>query len=107
MSETEKTADISFRFEELDDTTVSITFVPGDIVNGAQPYNLKLIDVNWGMLDDILELQETAKDNPRVIFNFLDDHIEGGARPIPIKYTMSLFAAIAEYMNAVMSTQKN
>ena len=97
-----KTKDTSFRFEELDDTTVKVS-----VLNGSTPFETTLTEVTWGMLEDILAVQETSKDDPRAIFGFMNDHIKGGARSIPLKHTLSLFAAIAEYMSQVMDTQKN
>ena len=99
MAESEET---TFRFEELDNTTVAVS-----VLNGSEPFNIELKDVTWGMLEDILAVQDTAQNDPRAIFKFLNDYVEGGTRAIPLNKTMPLFQAIAEYMSQVMNTQKN
>jgi hypothetical protein len=105
MAENEEVKEpITYRFENIDDVTVKVS-VLGE--NGSTPFNVTLTGVTWGMLEDIMSVQETSKDDPRAIFSFMNDHIDGGARVIPLNRTTSLFAAIAEYMAQVMSTQKN
>jgi len=99
MAETEEK---TFRFEEVDDTTVKVS-----VLNGESPFDATLTGVTWGMMEDIMTVQETSGDDPRAIFGFMNEHIEGGTGAVPIKHTMSLFQAIAEYMNQVMATQKN
>lgn len=94
--------EITYRFDEVDDETVAVS-----VLNGAEPFNVTLQNVTWGMLEDIMNVQEAAKDDPKAIFKFLNEYIEGGSRSIPLKRTTSLFRAIAEYMNQVMSDQKN
>ena len=101
MTEKE-TKDITYRFEDIDETTVKVS-----VLNGAAPFETTLTDVTWGMLEDIMNVQEKSKDDPRAIFAFMNDHIKGGASAVPLKHTMSLFASIAEYMAQVMDTQKN
>ena len=98
MAEDKKT----YRFEELDDTTVRVSFL-----NGTAPYDITLTGVTWGMLEDILNVQEASADDPRAIIGFFNNHVQGGGNSIPLKHTMPLFQAIAEYMNQVMSAQKN
>lgn len=102
MPETKKETEITYRFEDVDDTTVNVS-----VLNGAAPFEVTFTNVTWGMLEDIMNVQETSKEDPRAIFGFLNEHVEGGARSVPLKHTLSLFQAIAEYMNQVMSTQKN
>lgn len=94
--------DKAFRFEELDHETVNITFL-----NGSEPFEVQLNDLNWGLMDDIFRVQEEAESKPEVIGAFFNEHIEGGGKAVPIKFTMPLFQAIAEYMKQVMDTQKN
>jgi hypothetical protein len=99
---------IKYRFEELDDgTSVKITMPDASALNGHAPFEVTLRGVTWGMLEDIMNIQETAKNDPKAIFNFLNEYVEGGAKAIPIKRTMSFFQAISEYMTSVMNTQKN
>jgi hypothetical protein len=104
MAETKEAQETIYRFEDIDDETVNVTVIGP---NGSAPYEVTLTAVTWGMLEDIMTVQETSKEDPRAIFSFMNDHIEGGARSVPLKHTMSLFGAIAEYMNQVMDTQKN
>jgi hypothetical protein len=101
MAETE-TKETTFRFEDIDDTTVKVS-----VLNGSSPFEVTLKNVTWGLLEDIMTVQETSKDDPRAIFAFLNEHVEGGGKAIPLKYTMSFFESIAEYMSQVMDTQKN
>lgn len=75
--------------------------------NGATPYEVTLIGVNWGMMEDITAVQNMAEDGPKAIFDFMHKHILGGTSAVPLKHTTSLFNAIAEYMTQVMNTQKN
>ena len=103
MAENEE-ATTTYRFENVDDVTVKVSVIG---TNGSTPFNVTLTGVTWGLLEDIMSVQETSKDDPRAIFSFMNDHIEGGARVIPLNRTTSLFAAIAEYMAQVMGTQKN
>ena len=103
MAENEE-ATTTYRFENVDDVTVKVSVIG---TNGSTPFNVTLTGVTWGLLEDIMSVQETSKDDPRAIFSFMNDHIEGGARVIPLNRTTSLFAAIAEYMSQVMGTQKN
>ena len=102
MTKAKTSEDTTFRFEDVDDTTVKVS-----VLNGSSPFEVTLTDVTWGLLEDIMTVQETSKDDPRAIFAFMNDHIEGGARGVPLKHTMSLFQSIAEYMSQVMDTQKN
>lgn len=97
-------ADTTYRFEELDDTTVNVALI-GE--NGSKPFEITLQNVTWGMLEDILSVQEKSKDDMQVVFSFFNEYIQGGGKSIPLKYTMSLFEAIAEYMNQVMTSAKN
>ena len=100
----EITKDITYRFEDVDDTTVVVTVVGS---NGSTPWQATMTGVTWGMMEEIMNIQERSKESITPIFDFLNSHIEGGTAAVPIKHTMSLFQAIAEYMNQVMSTQKN
>ena len=102
--ETKEAQETKYRFEDVGEeaVNVSVTFS-----NGTPPYDVTLTAVTWGMLEDIMTVQETAKDDPRAIFAFLNEHIDGGARAVPLKHTTALFGAIAEYMSQVMDTQKN
>jgi hypothetical protein len=106
MTEKEKVKEIKHRFDfqELDDTTVKVSVI-GE--NGSKPFETQLNGVTWGMLEDIMSVQERAKDDMKVVFAFFNEYVEGGGKAIPLKYTLSLFAAIAEYMSQVMDTQKN
>ena len=97
----EETKETTYRFEEIDDTTVRAS-----VLNGSTPFDVTLTNVTWGMLEDIMNVQETSADDPRAIFSFLNEYVEGGAKAIPLKRTMSFFEAISEYMNQVMSDQK-
>ena len=98
QTETEAT---KYRFEDIADTTVHVS-----MLNGSSPFEVTSTNVTWGLLEDIMTVQETSQDDPRAIFTFLKEHVEGGGRAIPLKYTMSFFEAIAEYMSQVMDTQK-
>jgi hypothetical protein len=100
----EAVAETTYRFEEIDDMTVNITVIDS---NGSGPFALTLNGVNWGMFDDVMGLQEEVKANPRAIPAFFDQYIEGGARAVPIRRTLPLFEAISQYLNQVMTTQKN
>ena len=82
MAEEKKANEIKYRFEEVDDETVAVS-----VLNGAEPFNVTLQNVTWGMLEDIMSVQDAAKDDPRAIFKFLNEYIEGGARAIPLKRT--------------------
>ena len=104
MAETKEVQETRYRFEDVGEESVSVT-VTGP--NGSAPYEVTLTAVTWGMLEDIMMVQETSKDDPRAIFTFLNEHVEGGAKSVPLKHTMSFFGAIAEYMSQVMDTQKN
>lgn len=84
--------------------TVGITVIDS---NGSKPFELQLNGVNWGMFDDVMSLQEAVKENPRAIPAFFESYIEGGASAVPIRRTVELFEAISQYMNQVMTTQKN
>jgi hypothetical protein len=103
MTEKEKEA-TRFRFEEIDDETVKVAVLSE---NGSKPFEVTLQHVTWGMLEDIMSVQEQSKDDMQVVFGFFNEYIAGGGRAIPLKYTMALFEAIAEYMNHVMVAQKN
>jgi hypothetical protein len=98
----EITKDITYRFEDVDDTTVVVT-----VLDLYTPWQATMTGVTWGMMEEIMNIQERSKESITPIFDFLNNHIEGGTAAVPIKHTMSLFQAIAEYMNQVMSTQKN
>ena len=84
-------------------TSVLVTHISE---NGSAPFEVRLTNVTWGMLEDIMNVQEKSADDPRAIFAFLNAHVDGGAGSIPLKYTLAFFEAISEYMNAVMNTQK-
>jgi len=99
-------ADTTFRFEELPDDQVHITFARDD--NGSSPYEFVLMETTWGMLEDIMAIQESAGDgDPKPIFNFLNTYIEGGTKAIPLRHTFNLFRAISEYLQQALAEQKN
>ena len=97
--------EIKHSFEELDDTTVKVTVTSN--LNGSTPFQVTLVNVTWGMLEEILAVQGTSQDDPGAIFKFLNEYVEGGTKAIPLKRTMAFFQAISEYMQSVMATQKN
>lgn len=101
MAET-KEEETTYRFEEVDATKVKIT-----VLNGAEPFEVALTNTTLGMLEDILNVQDTSDEDPRAIFKFLDEYVEGGGRAIPINRMLSLFQAIAKYTEHAMNTQKN
>jgi hypothetical protein len=104
MAENEAVEETTYRFEELDDTTVKVT-APN--LNGSVPFSVTLVNVTWGMLEEMLAVQASSQDDPGAIFKFLNEYVEGGTKSIPLKRTMQFFQAISEYMQAVMQTQKN
>ncbi len=89
-----------YRFRELENDSVQIT-------DNDSGLDITLIEVHWGMLEDMMAFQETVKDNPQEIFKFFGTYIEGGGRAVPIRHTQSLFKAIAEYLKTAMTDQKN
>ena len=102
----EKKAGTVFRFEELPDEKVRISFVNDG--NGSAPYTFTLTETTWGMLEDIMAIQETAgQGDSKPIFAFLNTYIEGGARAIPLRHTFNLFRAISEYLKQALAEQKN
>jgi len=103
MAESEVT-ETKFRFEEIDDSSVKVSVIGP---NGAKPFEAQLNNVTWGMLEDIVTMQDEAERDMRAIFGFFNKYVEGGGGAVPIKYTMPFFESIAAYMNEVMNTQKN
>ena len=104
MTESGNDEGTTFRFEDTDIGVVQVTIISG---NGSAPFDVTLKNVTWGMLEDIMAVQEKAKDDMKVVFDFFNDYVEGGGRAVPLMYTMQFFEAISEYMNQVMVTQKN
>jgi hypothetical protein len=105
MADTETTTKpTKYRFEELDDTTVNIAVI-GE--NGSKSFEIKLQNVTWGMMKDMTRFQDESENRMEAVFSFFDKYIDGGASAIPLKYTLSLFEGISEYMQSVTSTQKN
>ena len=102
--EVEKAELLKYRFEDIDDTTVKV-FVPSE--NGSKPFEATLNNVTWGLIEDITAMQKKAERDMSAIFDFFNEYVEGGTRAVPVKYTLSFFEAIGEYMALVMNTQKN
>ena len=103
MAESE-VKETTFRFEEIEDSSVKVSVIGP---NGSKPFEAQLNGVTWGMLEDIVTMQDTAKEDMRAIFGFFNKYVDGGGASVPIKYTMPFFESIAAYMNEVMNTQKN
>ena len=102
--EVEKTEALRFRFKDVDNTTVKV-FIPGE--NGSKPFEATLNNVTWGLIEDITAMQKRSERDMSAIFDFFNEYVEGGTKVVPVKYTLSFFEAIGEYMALVMSTQKN
>ena len=101
MAETKE--EITYRFEDIDDSNVKVSVIGS---NGSQPFEAKLLGVTWGMVEDVMSMQEAAKEDMGAIFAFFNKYVEGGGSAVPLKYTLPFFEAIAQYMTEVMGTQK-
>ena len=93
--------EITARFTENEDDTVTATFELGD--KGS--FTIVLQDLTWGLLEDMEKIRQKSDSNPSPsdLLEFFKSYVVGGPRAIPFKHTRLVFDAISGYMSQVSS----
>ena len=93
-------AEINIKVDEKEDGSAVIEFP--DLA-----FSITLKELNWGLFEDIDRIQSAeGSDSMRAMVGFFNDHVEGGAKAVPIKHTGTAMNAVRAYMDHVNDSQK-
>ncbi len=98
----EEETPVTVQFHEHDDGTVTASFPS---MNGTEPFDVKLQNMHWGLVEDLEQMGEAAENAD--LLSFWREYVVGGPRAIPFKHTLTVFEAIRAYIEQVGETAKN
>lgn len=101
----EKTDEVEIKFTRQPDGSI-VGQAPS--MNGLPPYDFELQNMNWGLFEDIEDMQQVPDEKRmETMLDFLTTYIVGGPRAVPLEHTRTIFEAITTYASISMDSSKN